>query len=256
MHVRTKPAIMNLHAILPEPVNQDPPAEFPIYLLPLKDAPEELSPFFSGLAHEIRNPLSNIKLATEMLLASITDIHQRSYLDIVLRGSDKINLIVTELLLSSYEHEIRMSKHSVIQLIDEILLDTEDRVRLKNITVSREYSAADDNIGMHRPKIKIALTNIIINAIEAMPDGTGELKLVTKISGNKYCVQIGDNGCGISNANLKNIFRPYYSNKAGGLGIGLAATYDILKSEKVTINVESEKEKGTRFILLFDRTLA
>ncbi|HEV7782096.1 MAG TPA: ATP-binding protein [Chitinophagaceae bacterium] len=244
---------MNLHAILPEPVIQDAPPEFPVYLLPLKNAPEELSPFFSGLAHEIRNPLSNIKLATEMLLSMITDINQRSYLDIVLRGSDKINLIVTDLLHSSYEHEIRMAKHSVMQLIDEILADTADRVRLKNITVSRKYSAIDDNIEMHRPKIKIALTNIIINAIEAMPEGSGELKLVTKITGDKYCVEIGDNGCGISIANLKNIFRPYYSDKAGGLGIGLAATYDILKSENVTIDVESEKEIGTRFILLFDR---
>ena len=246
---------MNLHAVLSPPTSPAATIEFPSYLVPLKDAPEELSPFFSGLAHEIRNPLSNIKLAGEMLRSMVTDPYLQSYLDIILRGSDKINLIVTDLLNSSYEHEIRTSKHSAMQLIDEILDDTCDRMRLKNIRVSRKYSAADDTLEMHRPKIKIALTNIIINAIEAMPENTGELKLVTKITGNKYCIQIGDNGCGISTANLKNIFRPYYSNKAGGLGIGLAATYDILKSENVTIDVKSEKGTGTRFILRFDRTL-
>jgi signal transduction histidine kinase len=242
---------MNLHVILSPPTSKETP-EFPPYLVPLKNAPEELSPFFSGLAHEIRNPLSNIKLAAEILRSGI-DPSLHSYLDIILRGSDKINLIVTDLLHSSHEHEIRMAKHSVIHLIDEILIDSDDRVRLKNIKVCRKYTATDDNIEMHRPKIKIALTNIIINAIEAMPENTGELNLITRRSGNKYCVQIGDNGCGISVANLENIFRPYYSDKAGGLGIGLAATYDILKSEKVTINVKSEKGKGTWFILLFDR---
>jgi signal transduction histidine kinase len=245
---------MNLHAILSPSTSREAPAELPGYLVPLKSAPEELSPFFSGLAHEIRNPLSNIKLAAEMLRSMGIDPNLQSYLDIILRGSDKINGIVTDLLHSTYEHEIRLAKHSVVQLMDEILDDTRDRVRLKNIKVCRKYAATDDNIEMHRPKIKIALTNIIINAIEAMPEITGELNLVTKRIGDKYCVQIGDNGCGISVANLKNIFRPYYSDKPGGLGIGLAATRDILKSENVTINVRSEKEKGTWFVLLFDRT--
>ncbi len=247
---------MNLHAIQSQPTSQHPTVEFPNYLVPLKDAPEELSPFFSGLAHEIRNPLSNIKLAGEMLRSMISEPYMRSYLDIILRGSDKINTIVTELLHSSYEHEIRMAKHSATELIDEILADTGDRVRLKNIRVSRKYSGSDDTIIVHRPKIKIALTNIIINAIEAMAENTGELDLVTKITGDKYCIQIGDNGCGISTANLENIFQPYFSDKAGGLGIGLAATYDILKSENVAIDVQSEKGRGTQFILLFDRTPA
>ena len=65
-------------------------------------------------------------------------------------------------------------------------------------------------------------------------------------------IQIEDNGCGISKENLKYIFKPYFTNKPGGLGLGLATTYDILQSNHVGVNVESEEGKGTRFILSFE----
>ncbi len=242
---------MNLHAILPQPDTHAPAVNTPGYLVPVKKAAAEPSGFVAALAHEIRNPLSNIKLATEVLRSMITDVNQRSYLDIILRGSDKINTIVTDLLHSSWEQEIPPCTYSVNQLLDEILNDTGDRLLLKKVKVSKNYSVADDKIVLNRPKIKIALTNIVINAIEAMPEGSGQLNLITRSEGGKYYIQIGDNGCGISNANLKNIFRPYFSDKKGGLGIGLAATYNILKSENVEIKVESEKGKGTCFIFLF-----
>jgi C4-dicarboxylate-specific signal transduction histidine kinase len=64
---------------------------------------------------------------------------------------------------------------------------------------------------------------------------------------------INDNGCGISKENLKNIFKPHYTNRPGGLGIGLAATANILRSNNIRVNVESRETKGTCFILLFDR---
>jgi signal transduction histidine kinase len=100
--------------------------------------------------------------------------------------------------------------------------------------------------------MKIALTNIIVNAIDAMSQ-KGELKIITKSIERKYAIQIEDNGCGISREDLKNIFKPYFTNKPGGLGLGLAATCDILQSNHVGVFVESEEGKGTRFILLFDK---
>jgi signal transduction histidine kinase len=101
--------------------------------------------------------------------------------------------------------------------------------------------------------MQIALTNIIINAIDAMPSENGELKLTTKSIDGKYIIQVEDNGCGISKANLKHIFKPFFTKKPGGLGLGLATTYHILKSNHVGIDVESEEGKGTLFILSFDK---
>jgi C4-dicarboxylate-specific signal transduction histidine kinase len=102
--------------------------------------------------------------------------------------------------------------------------------------------------------MKIALTNIIVNAIDAMTTGKGQLTLITKSIESRYVVMINDNGCGISKENLKNIFKPYYTNKPSGLGIGLAATANILRSNNIRVNVNRRETKGTCFILLFDRT--
>jgi C4-dicarboxylate-specific signal transduction histidine kinase len=101
--------------------------------------------------------------------------------------------------------------------------------------------------------MKIALTNIIINAIDAMAGIKGELTLVTKSTCHACVVQIEDNGCGISEENLKNIFKPYFTNKPDGLGLGLTTTQDILRSNHVGLNVRSVVAKGTNFTLMFEK---
>ncbi len=106
---------------------------------------------------------------------------------------------------------------------------------------------------MNRPQVLIAITNIVNNAVDAMAGVKGVLTLVT-ISTDETCiVQIEDNGCGISEKNLNNIFEPYFSNKPNGLGLGLATTRDILRSNHVGLNVRSVETRGTNFILRFGK---
>ena len=209
--------------------------------------------FVTALAHEIRNPLSNINLAVEMLKSAIRDDdNQKTYLDIIRRSSVRINDLLNDLLKYQQADEVQMEKHSVCQLLDEVLEMAKDRLMLKNIAVRKDYATTDCKMILNKPKMKIALTNIIINAIDAMGAENGELTLATKLVGNRYAIQIEDNGCGISKGDLKYIFKPNYTNKPGGLGLGLATTYDILQLNRVGVNVESEKGEGTRFILLFE----
>ena len=100
-------------------------------------------------------------------------------------------------------------------------------------------------------KMKIALINILINAVEAMEEKTGQLCLITTFTGQQFILEIKDNGCGISPASLEHIFKPYFTQKVGGLGVGLAATYSILQVNNITLKVESEVNKGTCFFLEF-----
>ena len=214
---------------------------------------ERFGQSISALAHEVRNPLTNIDLAAEMLSLGIKDETMRLYLDIIMRSSVRINNLVNELLKFRLADQAPAKKHSVHQLLDEVLEMAEDRLMLKKIAVRKEYAADDYEITLDRVKLGIALTNIIINAIDAMASKTGELKLVTKSLDNKYILQIEDNGCGISKDNLKNIFKPYFTHKKGGLGLGLATTYDILQAGNVGVFVTSEEGIGTRFVLMFDK---
>jgi signal transduction histidine kinase len=216
----------------------------------LKNHPSQ---FASALAHEVRNPLTNIKLSVEMLNSAVKDNDLKVYIDIIMRSSKRIDDLINELLTTQQVGKIHSEKYSMHELLDEVIEMVGDRIKLKNVTVIKEFTEEECDKVFDRPKMKIALSNIIINAIDAMGPETGELTLVTKLIDGKYILLIRDNGCGISVENLKNIFKPYFTNKPGGLGVGLSATYNILRANHVRVNVESEEGKGSSFILLFDK---
>ena len=216
------------------------------------DMPLQPGRFASALAHEIRNPLTTINLATDMLESAIEDKDLRDYLDIIRRNSVRINNAIYALLKYQDAEKEQRKTYPIHQLLDEVLEMAEDRLRLKNIVVKKEYTTEDCPMLSNRAMIKIALTNIIINAIDALPLEKGELRLKESSVGDKYALLIEDNGCGISKENLECIFKPYFTNKPGGLGLGLSTTYDILQSDHVSINVTSEEGVGTCFTLVFD----
>ena len=212
--------------------------------------PVRLDP--SVFAHEIRNPLTNINLAVFMLKALVKVENIAKYVDIIDRSSVRINEIVNDFLQSSRNDPAKKDHISINQLLDEILEIEKDRIILKNISVQKFYTTSFCELLLDKPKITIALLNIIVNAIEAMPSESGELKLTTSLRNGKCIVTIEDNGCGISKKNIKNIFKPYFTNKPNGMGIGLAAAYDILISHQAGVNVASEENKGTCFIISFN----
>jgi signal transduction histidine kinase len=206
---------------------------------------------FASLAHEIRNPLSTMTLAAEMLKSITTEDDQKKFLDMIIRGTRRINDILADIHSVSRGNEMNTGKHSVNQLLDEALEIAGDKIRLNDITVRKNYAIEDFKIEINRPQILIALTNIIINAVDAMAGVKGVLTLVTISTVETCIVQIEDNGCGIREENLNNIFEPYFTNKPDGLGLGLATTRNILRSNHVGLNVKSTVAKGTNFVLRF-----
>jgi signal transduction histidine kinase len=209
--------------------------------------------FSSALAHEVRNPLTNINLAIDLLTSTALDNDQKIYVDIIKRASFRINGLVTELLVSGEPGEMPFDNQPIHQLLDEVLAMTEDRIRLKNITVRKDYSTIDCRISMNKQQIKTALVSIIVNAIEAMPAELGKLKLGTRSFNGQCVITIEDNGMGISKEDLPNIFKPFFTNKLGGMGLGLSTTLDILNANHARVKVKSEIGLGTRFLISFDR---
>jgi signal transduction histidine kinase len=213
---------------------------------------EKPNQFSSALAHEVRNPLATINLAVQMLKSPTKVLDQMLYLDIITKASGQINDLITDLLKTWQPGEMQLEKYTMHQLLDEALALAEDRILLKNITVRKDYSTLDCKIFVHQQEIRIALVNIIINAVDAMPPERGKLKLITRSINGKCLIEIEDNGIGISKENLKNLFTPYFTSKVGGMGLGLSTTIDILKANHATVDVQSEEAKGTRFILSFE----
>jgi signal transduction histidine kinase len=100
-------------------------------------------------------------------------------------------------------------------------------------------------------KLKLAFLNIIINAIEAMPEDNGQLTIEVDTDEGMQIVKIADNGSGISEENLSRLFEPYFTSKRNGMGLGLATTLNILQSHKAHIEVASALNKGTYFTITF-----
>jgi signal transduction histidine kinase len=207
------------------------------------------------IAHEVRNPLTNINLAVEQLQSELNGNKpgcSEMILEMISRNSARINVLITDLLNSTKFTDLVFKRTSVNQLLDETLELARDRIRLNNISVTKHYDAEISDIAVDVERIKIAFLNIIVNAIEAMEPGKGVLQLRTTSKENKCVVSITDNGPGIDEESLSRIFEPYFTNKQKGTGLGLTNTQNIILNHKGHIAFESKKGVGTTFTIQLD----
>jgi PAS domain S-box-containing protein len=206
------------------------------------------------LAHEIRNPLNNIILSIDQLLPLERDEFQKNFMDIIQRNSLRINNIITELLNLAKPSELVLVEHSLQEIMEESLARTNDRIKLQNIHVKKNYPSSPLIINADKEKLAIAFTNIIINAIEAM-NINGLLSISITEAAESYEVCIKDNGKGFSKENFSRIFEPFFTMKKNGMGLGLTVAYSILQSHNAKIRVQSHENEGTEFQISFKNKL-
>ena len=204
------------------------------------------------LAHEVRNPLTNINLSVEQLEEYIKEEDYITYFEIIKRNSKRINDLVTELMEQSKPAELTSTKIPVQTILDKTVALAKDRAALKNILIETEFTGDNELIEGDEAKLTMALLNIIINAIEAVDEHKGIIKLRSHCKDKKCLITIEDNGCGICKEDLNKIFEPYFTAKSNGMGLGLSTTHNIIHSHKGNIEVESEQGKGTRFHIHLD----
>jgi PAS domain S-box-containing protein len=204
------------------------------------------------LAHEVRNPLNNINMSVEQLITEEGNDEHTLYLDIIQRNSKRIGDLITELLDTSRPTELTFERSGLQAIMDDSIAEALDRITLQRISMQIRYFNEPCDIMANREKLKIAFLNIIINAVEAMAnDGTGELEIEIDSTGAMHTVQVKDNGCGIPEEHISRLFEPYFTSKRNGMGLGLAATLNILQSHKAQVDVTSVVGSGTTFLISF-----
>ena len=205
------------------------------------------------IAHEVRNPLTNIDLAVAQIKSEVPFAGDTAELfDMVARNSERINQLVSELLNATRFAELNYELVSINSLLDEALELAKDRIELNRVKTEKYYSDEIPAIVVDADKIKIAFLNLIVNAIEAMEPGKALLKIVSGRAENKCVVEITDNGKGMSEEELDKLFEPFFTTKTNGNGLGLTNMQNIILNHKATVNVFSEPGKGTRFVIKFD----
>jgi len=199
------------------------------------------------IAHEVRNPLTNINLSIEQLRSEVEPTNTTDMLfNMVARNSDRINQLVSDLLNSTRVAELIYKNSFINDILDDSLELARDRIQLDHIKVIKEYDTEMNPIPVDREKIKIVFLNIIVNAIEAM-EPYGTLKISSGIINNRSVVKIRDNGRGMTKPEVDRLFEPYFTTKEKGNGLGLANSQNIVLAHNGSISAESEPGAGSTF---------
>jgi two-component system sensor histidine kinase PilS (NtrC family) len=217
--------------------------------LRLRDRLAAVGRLASGIAHEIRNPLSSIAGSVKMLsgIATLTD-DQRSLLDIVTRESERLNAIISDFLTYSRDRKFQSSEVDLCQLLSDTLtlLDS----RLSAIRIEQSFSHPVAMTEGDGDKLKQVFWNLSSNAIRAMAEGGVLTVTLDQFEGN-WRIRFQDTGAGIAPPLIEKMFEPFQSGFEGGTGLGLAIVYRILQAHGARITVRSELGKGSEFTMLF-----
>lgn len=207
-----------------------------------------------SIAHEVRNPLTNLSLALEQLKEELppNDEYTEVFTDIIHRNVERIGQLITEMLNSSKHRDLDRKPQDLTIVVQDTLHLVADRIKLKSMQLKTHFDPNPCVALLDHEQIKTALLNILINAVEAMQPGAGILEVSTFCTDEEQvCVAVRDNGSGISEENRQRLFDPFFTGKSTGMGLGLTTTQNIINSHRGTIEVESKVGEGTTFRIYF-----
>ncbi|MDP6543001.1 MAG: ATP-binding protein [Phycisphaerae bacterium] len=221
----------------------------------------ELGQVTSGLAHEIKNPLStinmNLKLLAEDLVRYDNELHRRwgRRLESVQHETQRLRAILDDFLRYAGKYELQLQGADLRRVVEDLTNFFTPQAEAADVIMRTSPGTDTIPCRIDSNLIKQALLNLMINAVDAMGDG-GELIINVASSRGNGTIEVIDTGAGIDSMALPHVFDVYFSSKSGGSGLGLPTTRRIIREHGGTIRVDSELGKGTRFTisLPLDRT--
>ncbi len=203
----------------------------------------------AGVAHEINNPLTSILINAHLLLErNPTDAAARENLTMIADETARCAQIVRGLLEFSRMTPSQTAPASFNEIIERTIQILEKQALVRNIVIVKALDPGLPPLELDKNKIQQVFSNLIINAIEAMPEG-GRLTVTSRPSadGLGLEVEFADTGVGIRKENLSKLFDPFFTTKTFGTGLGLAVSYGIIRRRGGTIDVRSDVGRGSVF---------
>lgn len=203
----------------------------------------------ASTAHEIRNPLASISGCVEALKETLTlDKRNERLFNLIIKETSRLNNIINSLLEYVKPRKLQLEKIAMDELMEEVIFLVNRSREIKNDMIIKEASLNGIKIICDPQQMKQVFFNLIINAVEATgKDGKINIKAKKHRQDHKLEIEIIDNGMGMSQEQLKNLFEPFTSSKDKGIGLGLAIVSTIVKEHGGNIGVDSEVGKGTSF---------
>ncbi len=213
----------------------------------------EMAPVF---AHEIRNPLGSIKGAAQYLKSEASTEEQQKLFDVIIEEVNRLNAVVSQFLDYARPYKLKLEFQNINIIIQKVISVIAANRLTENITIARELSEDIPEVEVDEQQILQVILNIALNAIESMPQGgslTFRTSKIETITGEAISITIRDTGSGISPKEIKNIFKPFFTTKERGAGLGLAICHRIIKEHGGNITAKSIPSKGSVFFIRLNK---
>ncbi len=212
--------------------------------------------FAAAVAHSIRNPLSGIRATAQLIAGELTDDNQmKKDLGEILNEVDKLDGRLKGLLNLSYPSRLQLAGADVNYLVEEVISSFTQQINKKNLSVRKSLGENLPRIPLDLSQMENALSNLISNAIEALPrEGKLDISTSLKGKGANSCLEIviTDNGSGISKKDLKKVCDPFFTTKVYGTGLGLPISLKIIEAHGGLLKINSRGVgKGVTTVVMF-----
>ncbi|HEY3132909.1 MAG TPA: ATP-binding protein [Acidobacteriota bacterium] len=205
----------------------------------------------SHIAHEIRNPLSAVKMNLQ-ILSRMPELQGRAreHMKIALQEIDHLDSILAEIV--DFVRPLRLNRQParLATIMEEALLMAEDALQKADVRLIRDFGRDAADVPVDPLRVRQAFLNLLLNAVQAM-EPASELRIAIRESTACQVVEISDSGRGIPAERMQQIFEPFFTTRSDGTGLGLTITKRIVEGHGGTIDVESREGAGTTFRITF-----
>lgn len=211
--------------------------------------------FAANLAHEIKNPLSGIRGAAQLLSKKVKNDNLVEYMFVIMKEADRLNVIVNEMLDFARPAKLNKIDLNIHQVLDSVLLLLQEG--MQPAAFVKIYDPSLPPISGDEGQLTQVFLNLIKNAKEAIGK-EGSIQIITrmptefhiieegaKAGGKMVAVEIRDNGCGIRHEDIEKIFTPFFTTKPKGSGLGMAISLKIVKEHNGLLKIDSSPGRGT-----------
>ena len=202
------------------------------------------------IAHEIRNPVTGISRALEIIMADMKDSENKPILEEIQRQANRVNQAISNLLKFSRSKDIQPEPADINLVIKSLVFFMQNQAHEKNIEFNTVLQPETPILSFDRELIENVLLNLCFNAIESIPEnGTITFKTRYDQLRNRVIISVADNGTGIPEETGKSIFKPFFTTRTKGTGLGLAISRDIIDKHEGDIWYENNNGPGCTFYI-------
>lgn len=201
----------------------------------------------TGVAHEVRNPLSGIAIALELMQAETENEEHKQTISEILNEIVRLERIVKGLFQLGHPKSLQLIECEPNDIVERALSLVNMRAKSKGVTIEKQLGCGNQ-FNVDHEQIEQVLLNLLINGIDAT-GSFGTVKVETKNCNGTVEIAVSDTGCGFSENDIDKILQPFYSTKERGTGLGLAISNGIVEAHGGKMHISSKKGSGSRFIV-------